>query len=162
MMQEFDYIDVEEANRCFDVIDGRLIRKSDNPRWDGLDCTNRRTVRMGLKRFKSNRITFAILNDRNPAGYVVTNDNGDLIEITDTRVFMVYVYAKSPKIDLNGRWKKPYCARYTPNTEPTQGDDRIMKCFETKDAALSWFYACMNDDWHDTFAELNLLSAITL
>ncbi len=155
-----DFVDIPLAKEYFRLEDRRLIRISDEKRWNGTDCTNQRMVWIGSKRIKTTRVIFALTNGFNAVGYTVMNDSGHIIEITNERVFMIHSYAKSIKVDFNGRWKKPYCVRYTPNTEPTDKDDRIMKCFETEDEAWSWFYDNMKREWHDTFSELDLLSAI--
>ncbi len=90
MTTSFIELDVDEICSMFNLEDGNVIRKSDN-RWNGIDVSDQKLVRIKDERVPLNRVKYVLLNGVVPVGEVLVNDIGDLVDVVDPALRQVLI-----------------------------------------------------------------------
>ncbi len=146
MLKECLSINLIEAMSCFRLENQQLIRISDEKRWNGLDCTNQKMVRVGNLRHKTLRVIYALLHGVNPQGRVMLDDDGSLVDVIDNHFYLILTKKHLPKVmRLSEKQKnqpKPYLARYVDK----QGN-RMGKAFKTTEEGKEWQQSMTKEEW---------------
>ena len=142
MTVDFVELDVDTVKSIFKLEDGRIIRRSHNYRFDGIDVTDQKLVRVGEDRVPLNRVRYILQNGVAPKGEVLVNDKGDLVDVTDNHLRMVVALRDSNKVQeyMDGK----YFGRYIDANGVRRG-----KAFDTIDEAREYARSMTISVWGD-------------
>lgn len=157
MINEHIALPYEMVANNFYMLDNRLIRISDDSRWDASDCTAQKTVRLMDERVPTSRVIYTLINGSAPKGNLFLDDSGNYADVTNNTIFMMLAYSKYSKIQEkdHNHYSQPFTARLI-----DKEGNRISKSFKSYSEASSWRKSTMNDIWGEDYAILNISSKL--
>jgi hypothetical protein len=142
---------LDEINDVFELNGNRLFRVgSSSPRFkhqSKVDVTDQKCVRINSKRIVTNRVIFALKNDRIPTEYLLLDDDGELIEVSKS-IFMMFGYRCYDKVTNKG---DKYIARWF-----TLDGKRVSKKFDDHSTAYAYQRKMIDSIFGSIFKDLNL------
>jgi hypothetical protein len=152
MTVDFIPLNGRELKECFeyDDTDGRLYRRANSDRYDGIDVTDQKLVRLNDKRVPTVRVLYYFQTGKLPKGEVMLNDVGELVDVVDNHFRTMLAYRGSPHARLTNEGR--YCGRYV-----TRTGVRHSRTFDTVDEAKDWSSNMTYDVWSSKAKELGFV-----
>ena len=147
MTVDFIELNVNEILSMFKLEGQRIIRVSSNERFDGLDVTEQKMVRVGDTRTTTARIKYILIYELPPQGEVVINDLGLPVDIVDNHFRMMLTH-RGKHCEYIAKYSG-FMGRFT-----DRGGVRRGKCFDTAEEAEQYGVDMTKSIWSEKASEL--------
>ena len=136
-------IDIDDLKEHL-YLDGKMLYRHNNP---SKSLNHQKMVRVGEDRVYTSRAIYALANDRPPIDYLLINEDGDFVEVSDSirQMFAYRGYSKSSKKG----------SRFTARWFTLDGH-RSSKTFNSMEAAEFHQREMVNIVWGDKLKKLKL------